>query len=74
MNPDQTKTHDTPIPSPPINLIQRRVRTTEFCKLIGRTRSTFDRWRKDGKIPKPDGRDPYPYWLENNVKNFVENL
>ncbi|MGP1571850.1 MAG: helix-turn-helix transcriptional regulator [Moraxella sp.] len=52
--------------------IQRRIRIKEFCKLIGRTRSTFDRWRNSGKIPKEDGRDPYPYWLEDNVAKFVE--
>lgn len=52
--------------------IQRRIRVMEFCQLIGRTRSTFDRWRKNGKIPKPDGYDPYPYWLETNVKNYIE--
>ena len=53
--------------------IQRRIRITEFCELLNRKRSTFDRWRKSGKIPEPDGHDPYPYWLENNVKQFVEN-
>lgn len=52
--------------------IQRRIRITEFCRLIGRSRSTFDRWRIRGKIPRPDGNDPYPFWLENNVKNFIE--
>lgn len=45
----------------------------EFCTLLGKTRSTFDRWQKSGKIPKEDGHDPYPYWLENNVKTFVEH-
>lgn len=53
--------------------IQRRVRINEFCALLGKTRSTFDRWQKSGKIPKEDGHDPYPYWLENNVKTFVEH-
>lgn len=48
-------------------IIQRRVRIGEFCTLLGKTRSTFDRWQKSGKI------DPYPYWLENNVKTFVEH-
>lgn len=52
--------------------IQKRIRIKEFCELIGRTRATFDRWRKSGKIPKPDGHDPYPYWLETNVKNYIE--
>ncbi|OBX51076.1 hypothetical protein [Moraxella nonliquefaciens] len=54
-------------------IIQRRVRIGEFCTLLGKTRSTFDRWQKSGKIPKEDGHDPYPYWLENNVKTFVEH-
>lgn len=54
--------------------IQRRIRVKEFCALLGRTRSTFDRWRNSGRIPKEDGYDPRPYWLENNVKIFIENL
>lgn len=54
--------------------LQRRIRITEFCELLSRTRSTFDRWRKSGKIPPADGYDPYPYWLEENVKKFIENL
>lgn len=54
-------------------IIQRRVRIGEFCTLLGKTRSTFDRWQKSGKIPKEDGHDPYPYWLENDVKTFVEH-
>ncbi|WP_375714461.1 helix-turn-helix transcriptional regulator [Moraxella marmotae] len=53
-------------------MIQRRIRIIEFCHLLGKHRSTFDRWRKAGKIPKADGHDPYPYWLENNVKQFIE--
>lgn len=53
--------------------IQRRIRIKEFSTLVGRSRSTFDRWRKDGKIPKEDGKDPNPYWLENNVQKFIEN-
>lgn len=53
-------------------MIQRRVRIKEFCELIGRKRSTFDRWRKSGKIPEADGYDPYPFWLENKVAQFVE--
>lgn len=52
--------------------IEKRMRILEICKLLGRTRSTFDRWRNSGKIPKPDGFDPYPYWLESTVKQFVE--
>ncbi|MDO4441365.1 MAG: transcriptional regulator [Moraxella sp.] len=54
--------------------IQKRIRIKEFCQLLGRKRSTFDRWRKNGKIPKQDGNDPYPYWLEYNVKKFIETL
>ncbi|WP_131669216.1 helix-turn-helix transcriptional regulator [Psychrobacter pygoscelis] len=53
---------------------ERRVRIKEFSKRLGRSRATFDRWVKSGKIPKPDGRDPYPYWLLSSVNKIVTGI
>lgn len=56
-----------------IAITERRVRIKEFYTRLGRTRSTFDRWRNAGKIPKPDGNDPLPYWLESTVVEYLVN-
>lgn len=53
---------------------ERRVRIKEFSGRLGRSRATFDRWVKDGKIPKADGRDPYPYWLLSHVNKIVMGI
>lgn len=49
-----------------------RVRNAHFQALLGDLgASAFHARIRDGRVPKPDGYDPRPYWHTTTVRTFL---
>ena len=46
---------------------------TQFGCRANRTRQTIWRWQRDGKLPVPDGHDPFgnPLWRDSTIDAFL---
>jgi hypothetical protein len=46
----------------------------DLTKLLNRSRSSIERYRKKGLIPNPDLITGYPQWSRQLVETFAPNL
>lgn len=51
--------------------MDRRIRVSEFCDLLGCGRTTLHRRISDGKIKPPSKDGKISYWLSSYVKGII---
>ena len=57
--------------------IKPLLNTEDVCKILNISRSTFDRMRAAGRIPKPDlyvgtGKRQSPRWEEKTIRRWID--
>ena len=71
--PARKNGHTKPKP-PPMSLDgPGRIRVAHFMALLGGiSHSAFYSRLQQERVPKPDGRDPRPYWNTETVREFLK--